>query len=259
MKMMMTKTIGKINNFESDLRKLIEEKIVNDCADWKKILLPILTSEEGLKTAKIIAHERSKMKIFPLSDDVFNAFKYCPYDKLKVVIIGNEPYAGEMNGKPQAHGLAFSYKKSNELDTHIPYSLENILKEVENDIYDGLQLPPPLTDLTRWAEQGVLLINSTWTIQKGEVRSHFKLWDNITKEFLKKLSNTNSGIIYVLWGNDAKSYKEYINTKSNFILEASHPAVERHGKNKGFFGCKHFSQINKILKENNGEDYTILW
>lgn len=255
--MMKTKMI--INNFNNPLRAAIEEKIVNDCPDWKKILLPILTSEQGLKTAKIIAEQRSKVKIYPSSNDVFNAFKYCKYDNLKVVIIGQDPYPSEMNSKPQAHGLAFSYKKANELDTHVPYSLNNILKEVEDDIYDGFQFPPPSTDLTRWAEQGVLLLNSALTVKKGEPRSHFDLWNNITKEFLKKLSEINSGLIYVLWGADAQSYEKYINTKSNYILKAAHPAAERYGGNKGFFGCKHFSQINKILTENNGENYNITW
>ncbi len=235
-------------------------------SSWEKVIIPFFESKEGLEILQFLKEEGQKGKIiYPRNKDCFNAFKYTKYNDLKVVLIGLDPYVKEIKGEPEACGLSFSYIPKSKLDFHTPRSLKIILKEVEDDVYDGLRLPKSYDekderDLSRWAEQGVLMLNTALTVEKGLTKSHWATWQPFTKYLLEYLSKNNTGIIYVLWGKDAQTYKKYISQNNNYILEAPHPAAELYsGNNGGFYGCKHFSKINEILKENNGEEYKILW
>lgn len=176
--------------------------------------------------------------IFPMYKDIFNAFEYTPFDSVKVVILGQDPYHGEN----QAHGLAFSVKKG----IKIPPSLRNIYKELESDL--GIKAPNH-GYLVDWAKQGVLLINTVLTVQAHKANSHKdKGWEIFTDNVIKVLNEDDSPKVFVLWGNNAIGKKKYINNHKHMIIESSHPSpLSAH---RTFFGSKVFSRINAFLKEN---------
>lgn len=232
---------------------------------WYNSILPFFESEDGKKILSFLKEESLKGKvIYPIQENCFKAFLLTPFNEIKIVILGQDCYPGVVHDKPEACGLAFSYEPQNNLDSHVPKSLKNILKEVEDDVYDGLNMHAlkkdyEETDLTRWATQGVLLLNTALTVEKGKPGSHLEIWKPFTLHVFKELLNKQTGIIYMLWGNEAKAYKKYINEALNDVLEASHPAAECYKANAGFFGCKHFSKANEILKKNNGVEFEIQW
>lgn len=243
----------------NQIKKLIDPS-------WDSIILPFFERSEGQNILAFLKSESDKGKvIYPKSQDCFNAFKFTKYNDLKCIIMGLDPYIGEKFDKPEACGLSFSYIPKSKMDLHTPKSLKIILKEVEDDVYDGLRFPTIFDekderDLSRWAEQGVLMLNSALTVEKGITKSHWKLWQPFTEYLLNYLSLYNTGIIYVLWGNDAQHYRKFINQSNNYLLEAPHPAAELYSGGKaGFYGCKHFSKINEIIIKNNGEENKILW
>jgi len=207
--------------------------------DWYELLSDYLESEEFTKLGQYLNNRRKSFnaKVFPEKQNIFRAFKLCPLDKLKVVIIGMDPYPTEGN----ANGLAFAYKGNG----NIPKSLQNIHKELENDAYKGLNLTFDYT-LESWAKQGILLINTALTVEEGKPGSHSNLWKNFTKNLFEKLAETKAGIVYVCWGNHAKRFipifKEY-----NLVIQSVHPSpLSAH---RGFFGSKPFSKVNTCLKE----------
>lgn len=219
---------------------------------WLLKLTDLLDSE---KTAKIFA-ELKKVKeqgieIYPPQEDIFNAFKYTPYDKLKIIIIGEDPY----HTPGSADGLAFSSKGSKKC----PPSLRNILIEVENDIYNELNVDRNINDFTlnSWAEQGVLLLNTALTVEQGSAESHLELWTGFTVDIIKMLSNDNNGLIFMLWGSKAQAFKPFINQKVHHVLEAPHPLSSF--ARLGFIGCKHFSKANEIIEGQNGKEFIIKW
>lgn len=174
---------------------------------------------------------------FPSKDNIFNAFKLTPYENIKVVLIGQDPYHEEN----QAHGLAFSV-----LTNNLPKSLQNIFKELESD----LGIKRVNGDLTDWATQGVFLINSTLTVKKHQANSHKDIgWNIFTDNVIKEIEKNNNPIVYILLGNFAQSKKQLITNKNHFIIETSHPSF--FSCNKGFFGSKIFSKTNEILINNN--------
>jgi len=178
-------------------------------------------------------------KIFPKGSHIFNAFNLTPYDNLKVVIIGQDPYHGE----GQAHGLSFSVLNGKKL----PPSLKNIFKEIESDI--GVTMPANFGNLTKWASQGVLMLNSILTVRADEPSSHSKYgWTQFTDAVIKKISDEHNQIVFMLWGNFAKAKSSLINPYKHYILSAAHPSP--FSADKGFFGCKHFSKTNSILIKN---------
>ncbi len=180
----------------------------------------------------LISDHNSGKKIYPESKNFFKAFEICPYEEVKIVILGQDPY----HTPGTANGLAFSANKNQKL----PPSLKNIFKEIHED----LGVKNEEGDLTRWAEQGVLLLNSSLSVTEGEPGSHSEIgWQIFTDEAVK-LIQKKKNIIFMLWGNFAKQKKELIKD-GNYILEASHPSPL--SANVGFFGCKHFSRANKIL------------
>lgn len=186
-----------------------------------------------------LVKEKREQVIFPKGNEIFNAFNFTPFDKVKVVIIGQDPYHGDH----QANGLAFSVKKG----IRIPPSLKNIFKELNNDI--GKEVPGH-GDLSHWAEQGVLLLNATLTVRKKTPGSHQgKGWETFTDSCIKLLSEKKEGIVFLLWGSFAQNKSTLIDENKHYILKAAHPSP--FSAHRGFLGCKHFSKTNKLLKQQN--------
>jgi uracil-DNA glycosylase len=185
----------------------------------------------------LLNQERLKYEIYPPKKLVFKALELCPIDKARVVILGQDPY----HKKGQAHGLAFSVTN----DQKPPPSLRNILKEVQSDV--GRSRPEE-TDLTPWAKQGVLLLNTSLTVRKGAPGSHAKIgWKYFTQSILKRVAARRSPVVFILWGAHAQKAGAFLchnNYKRHIILKAAHPSPL---SSKGFFGCKHFSKTNNFL------------
>lgn len=221
--------------------------------DWWRVLQPFLSDYRFKTIIDQLSFERATgKKILPVDTDCFKAFKLCPYSKLKVVIVGQEPYNRIIQGKPEGDGLAFSYTPTSGHDLYLPRSLKNILNEVNRDVYqcgerDSLLDNP---NLKRWAEQGVLLINASLTTHEGEYSRHNGLWRPFINYLIQMINDYNPGTIVCLWGINARSFSTEF-SRAQYILEAAHPEAD------AFSGCKHFSQINEILKKNNNE--SIKW
>ena len=209
-------------------------------SSWKKELQPFIKTSEFENLTKYIRKEYMDKEIYPEPKNVFNAFDLCPFDEVKVVILGQDPY----HGKGQAHGLAFSVPEG----IAPPPSLQNIFKEIESDIGSENMS----TDLTRWAQQGVFLLNSILTVIARSPTSHSDSgWEVFTDFVIKRLSDKREHLVFMLWGSFAKSKSSYIDQSKHLILEAVHPSPL--SANNGFFGCKHFSKANKYLEENGLE------
>jgi uracil-DNA glycosylase len=204
---------------------------------WKELLRGEFNSDyfTGLKEFLVI--EKSRYKIFPPGKLIFNAFNLTPFDNVKVVILGQDPY----HGKGQAHGLCFSVP----FGIAQPPSLVNIFKELKSDINISL---PKHGNLENWAKQGVLLLNATLTVRAGQAGSHQgKGWETFTDAVIKKISEKRAGIVFLLWGKYAQAKEMLIDKKKHYILKAAHPSP--YSAFYGFFGCKHFSKTNEILKQ----------
>jgi len=180
--------------------------------------------------------ERNKKQIYPPQADVFNAFKFSPPEKVKAIIIGQDPY----HGAGQAHGLCFSVKK----DVKTPPSLKNIYKEMSSDL--GLK-PVDHGNLENWAHQGVLMLNSVLTVEKGNPGSHRKKgWEEFTDFVIKYLNIEKEHLVFILWGNDAKKKAQHVDRSKHLVLESAHPSPFSFKK---FLGCQHFSKTNEYLKQ----------
>ena len=175
--------------------------------------------------------------IYPPREQVFRALELTSFDAVRVVLLGQDPY----HGPGQAHGLAFSVPEG----CKTPPSLRNIFKEIAADVYGG-DAPPFSTDLTRWAEQGVLLLNATLTVEAGKAGSHQALgWQALTDQIVETLSRAREGLVFILWGRHAQAKRALIDPARHLLLEAAHPSpLSAH---QGFFGCRHFSQANAYL------------
>ena len=204
---------------------------------WKKLLQDEISQSYFLSIIDLLNTERAEGKIiFPQSKWVFNAFNKTPFDKLRVVILGQDPY----HNPGQAHGLSFSVP----VGTKPPRSLINIFKEIQSDM--GVEMPLEYGNLTHWAEQGVLLLNAFLTVRLNEPASHAKIgWMDFTDAVIKKISDNKKGIIFLLWGNFAQQKQTLIDEDKHFLLKAAHPSP--FSANKGFFGCRHFSKTNELL------------
>ncbi|SFV55215.1 Uracil-DNA glycosylase, family 1 [hydrothermal vent metagenome] len=184
----------------------------------------------------LIQQKKQKKIIYPHSKNWFKAFELTPFDKVRVVILGQDPYHGEK----QAHGLSFSVPQN----IKAPPSLKNIFKEINND----LQIDNKTTDLTPWAKQGVLLLNSVLTVEKNSPASHSnKGWEVFTDKVISLLNQHKKGIVFLLWGAYAQSKSILIDTNKHLILKAVHPSPL--SAYRGFFGCKHFSKTNNYLSQ----------
>lgn len=206
--------------------------------NWNSILEQEFKKDYFKNLISFIDKEYEKDEIFPSKNEIFNAFKLTDYENVKVVILGQDPY----HGYDEAEGLAFSVKN------HIkrPPSLRNIFKELKND----LNIDRENNSLQDWASQGVLLLNTILTVKKDTPLSHKNIgWEQFTDEVIKIINKKEEPVVFVLWGNFAKTKKNLITNKKHLILEGAHPSP--FSANRGFFGTKPFSQINKFLKENN--------
>lgn len=204
--------------------------------DWQTLLKPEFESDYYLKLRDFLKEEYSCHTVYPDMYDIFNAFKYTSYSDVKIVILGQDPY----HQPGQAHGLAFSVKQG----INPPPSLVNIYKELKSDL--GIDIPSHGC-LQKWAKQGVLLLNTSLTVRAGEPMSHKNHgWEIFTDSVIKILNNRSKPIIFMLWGSFARSKKILISSPPHFILEAAHPSPL--SAYNGFFGCKHFSKANEILK-----------
>lgn len=188
--------------------------------------------------AFLLREKQEGKTVFPPGNMIFNAFNHTPFQKVKAVILGQDPY----HGQGQAHGLAFSVQKG----VTVPPSLRSIYKELKNDI-EGFTIPDH-GELTKWADEGVLLLNATLTVRKGEPASHHnKGWEKFTDQAIIELSEKKKGIIFLLWGKNAQAKIPLIDANKHFILKAAHPSP--YSAEHGFFGCRHFSKTNQLLKE----------
>lgn len=205
-------------------------------ASWKEVLQAEFSKPYFQQIALHIKTEKSQGKIiYPPGSVIFNAFNTTPFDKVKVVILGQDPY----HGPRQAHGLCFSVQNG----VPPPPSLINIFKELQDDI--GVPVPNH-GNLTHWAQQGVFLLNASLTVRAGEPMSHAKIgWAEFTDTVIKKISDKKQHVVFILWGKFAQEKRVLIDESKHLILRSVHPSpLSAHG---GFFGCKHFSKTNEYL------------
>ncbi|MDZ4808692.1 MAG: uracil-DNA glycosylase [Bacteroidota bacterium] len=205
-------------------------------ASWKEVLKGEFSKDYFQQIPLHIKTEKSQGKlIYPAGSLIFNAFNTTPFDKVKVVILGQDPY----HGKGQAHGLCFSVQHG----VPPPPSLLNIFKELQEDI--GIEIPHH-GNLTHWAQQGVFLLNASLTVRAGEPMSHSKIgWAAFTDTVIKKISEQKKNVVFLLWGKFAQEKRVLIDETKHFILRSVHPSpLSAYG---GFFGCKHFSKTNEYL------------
>lgn len=210
---------------------------VNIDPSWEKLLRSEFEKDYFITLTDFVRQEYTSGKVFPPGPLIFNAFNLCPIDNIRVVILGQDPYHGEN----QAHGLSFSVKKG----IPKPPSLQNIFKELQTDL--NIEISED-GDLTRWAKQGVFLLNSVLTVRKGQAGSHQgKGWELFTDEVIRILSREKQNLVFMLWGNYARNKKELIDGEKHLVLEAAHPSP--FSAHNGFFGCKHFSIANEYLAQ----------
>lgn len=206
---------------------------------WKEVLIDEF-EKDYMKNLKIYLKQQQHegRKIFPPNQLIFNAFNHTPFNQVKVVILGQDPYHND----GQAHGLSFSVQKG----VAIPPSLKNIFKELVDEIPDFKT--PMHGDLTPWADQGVLLLNATLTVEAHQPASHQKRgWEIFTDKAISELSSRRSGVVFLLWGRFAQDKAALIDKNKHHILTAAHPSP--FSANNGFFGCRHFAKTNEILQQ----------
>ncbi|MET1255440.1 uracil-DNA glycosylase [Aliikangiella maris] len=236
--------------FDSEQNGLDHEKQSKDIDDnnlsWAKLIEQEKQKAYYQKLSDWVSSQRQSGKtIFPPADKVMAALKRTPYSKIKVVILGQDPY----HGPNQANGLSFSVNKGIKL----PPSLQNIFKELNQSI--GIPMPSH-GDLSTWADQGVLLLNTVLTVEQSKPQSHQKQgWEILTDEIIQYLNHAPQSIIFLLWGSPARKKVRLIDTHKHHVLEAPHPSpLSAH---RGFFGCGHFKKVNELLQQANQQ--TIDW
>jgi uracil-DNA glycosylase len=205
---------------------------------WKEVLQSEFEKSYFASLKSFLLDEKKRYTIYPAGKEIFNAFNTTPFDKVKVVILGQDPY----HGPGQAHGLCFSVPQG----IAKPPSLVNIFNELKNDL--GVPVPPH-GNLNKWAMQGVLLLNATLTVRANQAGSHQKKgWETFTNKVIEILSDKLNSLVFILWGNYAQAKADMIDQSKHFILKAVHPSPL--SASRGFFGCKHFSKTNSFLTNN---------
>ncbi len=213
---------------------------------WKEKLKDFFETETFNTLISFIKDEYLSKKVFPAPRNLFKAFSLTPFPKVKVVILGQDPYHGD----GQANGLSFSVPEG----VPVPPSLKNIYKEVESDL--GIKKDFSNGDLEQWASQGVLLLNAVLTVVASTPASHKgKGWEEFTDTVIKKISDEGEHVVFMLWGNFARGKRGLIDTTKHLVLEAPHPSP--FSVHSGFFGCKHFSRCNEYLRKHEKEE--IVW
>lgn len=212
-------------------------KITND---WLSVIGEEFEKAYYKELRAFLVQEYKEQAIYPIADDIFNAFHYTPLAKVKVLILGQDPYHNEK----QAHGLCFSVQAEQK---KLPPSLINIYKELESDVQCVV---PNNGYLKKWAEQGVFLLNTVLTVRAHNANSHQRRgWEQFTDSVIKAINNQDRPIVSLLWGKPAQSKASLLTNKKHLILQAPHPSpLSAH---RGFFGCKHFSKANNFLTERN--------
>ncbi len=202
---------------------------------WKRVLGNQFSQPYFIKLKEFLIQDKKQYTVFPPGNQIFSAFNHTPFEKVRVVIIGQDPY----HKRGQANGLSFSVSPG----VSKPASLGNIFKELKTD----LDIPIPQNgNLEPWADQGVLLLNATLTVREGQAGSHHgKGWEIYTDAVIKTISEQKKGVVFLLWGRFAHTKEELIDKDKHYILKAAHPSPLARG---AFFGCKHFSKTNKILE-----------
>jgi len=203
---------------------------------WKNILQDEFSKQYFIDLTNKVKEEYKNKIIYPKGNEIFNAFQYCTFENTKVVILGQDPY----HGINEANGLAFSVNKG----IRVPPSLKNIYKEIENDL--NIKVNKEDGDLSRWAKQGVLLLNSTLTVRKDSAGSHQGIgWEIFTDYVIQRISDLKSNIVFILWGKYAKEKGKNINNEKHLIISSPHPSP--FAADRGFFGSKPFSKTNQYL------------
>lgn len=205
--------------------------------EWDALLADEFASDYYAQIRAVLKQEYAAHEIYPPMQDIFNALRYTSYSDVKAVLLGQDPY----HGPGQAHGLCFSVRPG----IPQPPSLRNIFTELSQD----MGLPVPQTGcLIPWAEQGVLMLNTTLTVRRGQANSHSKIgWTRFTDAIIQKLNDRDKPMVFLLWGSNARSKKAFITNPNHLILETVHPSpLSAH---QGFFGCRHFSKCNEFLME----------
>ena len=213
--------------------------MVKIAESWRPVLAAEFEKPYFQKLTAWVRGEYATTTVYPLGSQIFHAFDACPFDEIKVVILGQDPY----HGKNQAHGLAFSVNEG----VRTPPSLQNIFKELQDDIPGT---PAPANgNLDRWAQQGVLLLNATLTVRAATPGSHQKKgWEEFTDEVIRQVSAGRPHVVFILWGAYAQKKEELIDTRKHLVLKAAHPSP--YSADRGFFGSKPFSQTNAWLAKN---------
>ncbi len=208
---------------------------------WKEVLMEEFQSPYFRSLKEFLVEEKTKFTIYPPGNLIFNAFRHTPFDQVKVVILGQDPY----HGRGQAHGLCFSVPQG----IAQPPSLVNIFKELHSDL--GVAVPSH-GNLEPWADQGVLLINATLTVRDSQAGSHQKQgWETFTNRVIEKVSELKSGLVFLLWGRYAQAKESLIDGSKHLVLKAAHPSPL--SAYNGFYGCKHFSKANEYLLQQDQE------
>jgi uracil-DNA glycosylase len=209
---------------------------------WKENLSAEFNSSYFMELKEFLTEEKAKYPVYPPGPLIFNAFQLTPFHQVRVVLLGQDPY----HGPGQAHGLCFSVPQG----IVPPPSLVNIFKEIQKDL--GIPVPSH-GNLEKWARQGVLLLNATLTVRANQAGSHQrKGWETFTNAVISRLSERRVGLIFLLWGRFAQEKDAFIDTNRHYILKAAHPSPL--SAFNGFFGCRHFSKTNEILKKHGLEE-----
>ena len=204
---------------------------------WNEILAEEMQKDYYQELQAFVQKRREEVSVFPEEKNVFRALELTPFESVKVVILGQDPY----HGFGQAHGLSFSVQKG----IPLPPSLKNIYKELQEDIGGDL---PTEGDLTHWAKQGVLLLNTVLTVEEGNANSHKGMgWERLTNRLIESLNELNHPVIFILWGKPAQDKEKLITNSNHVILKAPHPSPL--SAYRGFFGSKPFSRVNDILMQ----------
>jgi uracil-DNA glycosylase len=212
---------------------------INLAPTWNKLLKDELHKGYFLDLKRALTKAYKERTVFPTQENIFNAFKLCPVDELKVVILGQDPY----HGAGQAHGLSFSVPEG----VKIPPSLRNIHTELNSNVNITIS---GSGNLERWADQGVLLLNAVLTVEEGRPSSHRGLgWETFTDAVIQKISNEKEHVVFLLWGKYAQEKGKNIDTSKHLVLIAPHPSPL--SAYKGFLGCAHFNKVNQYLKKHS--------
>ena len=205
---------------------------------WYEVLQPQFEAPYFVQLKEFLVSERQQHTCYPPGSLIFNAFDSTPFDKVKVVMLGQDPY----HEPGQAMGLCFSVPNG----VQVPPSLVNIIKEINDDL--GVSIPADRGDLRGWAEQGVLLLNATLTVRAHQAGSHQRRgWEEFTDAAISALNARRSGVVFLLWGSYAIAKRKLIDPSRHYVLTAPHPSPL--SAYRGFFGCRHFSQTNAILQQ----------